>query len=82
MRSSEKRSRTPSKIIVASVWPAARDAHVVDRAEVLLAAVEVRRDRQAVAEVGGVDQVAGAPDVEDDGDPASCACAQTGSRPR
>ena len=44
------------------------DAHVVDGAEVLLAAVEVGRDRQPVAEVAGIDQVAGAADVEHDRD--------------
>ncbi len=41
-----------------------RNRHVVDRAEVLLAAVEVGGDRQAVVEVGAIDQVAGAADVE------------------
>ena len=46
------------------------DAHVVDGAEVLLAAVEVGRDRQPVAEVVGIDQVAGAADVEHDRDAA------------
>ena len=42
------------------------DAHVVDGAEVLLAAVEVGRDRQPVAEVVRVDQLTGAADVEHD----------------
>ena len=69
MRSSGKRSSTPSKIIVASVCMGGPGiAHVVDRAEVLVAAVEVGRDRQAVLEVVGSMQVAGAADVEDDRD--------------
>jgi hypothetical protein len=42
------------------------DAHVVDRAEVLLAPVEVGRDGQAVPEVLGLDEVAGAAHVEHD----------------
>src|SRR5690606_40006409 len=46
----------------------AGDAHVVDRPEVLLAAVEVGWDRQAVVEVVGVDEVARPADVEDDRD--------------
>src|SRR4029078_11706561 len=33
-----------------------RDAHLVDRGEVLLAAVEVRWDRQAVVEAAGLDE--------------------------
>ena len=45
------------------------DAHVVDRAEVLLTAVEVGRDRQTVQEVVVVEVVALAADVEHDRDP-------------
>ncbi len=43
------------------------DTHVVDRPEVLLTAVEVRRNGQSVAEVVRIDQIAGTTDMEDDG---------------
>src|SRR5579862_2912648 len=41
--------------------------HVVDGPEVLLTAVEVGRHGQAVHEVVAVDEIAGAADVEDEG---------------
>src|SRR3984885_16061456 len=45
-----------------------RDAHVVDRAEVLVTPVKVVGNGQAVHEVVRIDQLAGAADVEHDRD--------------
>ena len=58
-----------------------RDRHVVDRAEVLGAAVEVGDHRQAVVEVVGSSRRPPPPTWKTIGTPASCATAHTGNRP-